>query len=97
MRMPWWVVVMGVQRPAGAKPHVRLGRVRCSKLSARRSRWVLLDADDKAGGLLPATPVRAGVRAATGLVLIFVRQRKMKRRETIRARSDEHDGQTSFS
>ena len=70
-----WLVVMGVERPAGEKPHVLWGRWRCSKLSPSRSSGDLLDVLPNRENLLPAAPDGAGVRAVAGL-LIFVSEMK---------------------
>ena len=66
-----WLMVMGVERLAGAKPQVLWGRWRCSRLSPSRNSGDLLDVVPNRENLLPAAPVGAGVRGAIGL-LIFV-------------------------
>ena len=84
-------MVMGVERPAGAKAHVLWGRWRCSKLSPSRSSGDF-GGDTSRGGLLPAAPVGASGRAATGL-LIFVSENEASRE----AAALTADGQTAFS
>ena len=87
-----WSMVMGVERPAGAKPHVLWGRWRCSKHSPSRKSGDLLDVVPNRENLLPAAPVGAGGRGAIGLLIFFVSEngKHEARRKLDGRRTDRH-------